>query len=188
MGVHSLTRAVFFDRDGVLNEAAVRGGTPRSPSSLADLRIVPGARSSVAAVRDAGYMTIIITNQPNIARGVQGRGVVDSLNTAVASAVGADVVYTCAHDDADNCACRKPRPGLILQAARDHHLDLKRSFFIGDRWKDVACGKSAGCTTIFLDRGYSETRSDPGADYSVRSLEDAVDCILESRRPLHPTP
>lgn len=182
MGVGSLTPAVFFDRDGVLNEATVRDGTPHTPRSLAELHIAPGAMSAVAAVRGAGYMAIIVTNQPDVARGVQDRGLVDALNAAVAGAVGADAVYTCAHDDADDCTCRKPKPGLILRAAEHYHLDLKRSFFVGDRWKDVACGKSAGCTTIFLDRGYPETSSDPGADYSVSSLEDAISCILRDTR------
>ena len=181
MGVGSMTPAVFFDRDGVLNEATVRDGVPHPPRSLAELHIVPGARSAISAVRGAGYMTIIITNQPDVARGAQDHRIVDALNAAVAGAVGADAVYTCAHDDADNCACRKPKPGLILRAAQDHRLDLKRSFFIGDRWKDVACGKSAGCTTIFLDRGYPETSLDPGADYSVSSLEDAINCILQNK-------
>jgi D-glycero-D-manno-heptose 1,7-bisphosphate phosphatase len=181
MGVSSLTPAVFFDRDGVLNDAIVRDGTPYPPRSLAELRIASGARRAVAAVRSVGYTTIVITNQPDVARGKQDHSVVDALNAAVAAAVGADAVYTCVHDDADNCACRKPKPGLVLRAAQEHHLDLTRSFFVGDRWKDVACGKSAGCTTIFLDRGYSETNSDPSADYSVSSLEDAIKCILQNK-------
>jgi D-glycero-D-manno-heptose 1,7-bisphosphate phosphatase len=178
MGVGALKRAVFFDRDGVLNEAIVREGVPHPPASLNDLRVAAGAAGVVSAVRDAGWLAIVITNQPDVARGGTTLERVDAINAEIVERLGVDAIYTCPHDDADGCDCRKPKPGLLLRAARDHGIDLAGSFLIGDRAKDVACGRAAGCTTIFLDHGYAETRRDPGADYTVKTLPEAITAAL----------
>jgi D-glycero-D-manno-heptose 1,7-bisphosphate phosphatase len=178
MGVAALKRAVFFDRDGVLNEAIVREGVPHPPASVGDLRVAAGAAGVVSAVRDAGWLAIVITNQPDVARGGTTLERVDAINAEIVERLGVDAIYTCPHDDADGCDCRKPKPGLLLRAARDHGIDLAGSFLIGDRAKDVACGRAAGCTTIFLDHGYAETRRDPGADYTVKTLPEAITAAL----------
>ena len=178
MGVVALRRAVFFDRDGVLNEAVVREGVPHPPASVADLRVAAGAADVVRAVRDAGLLAIVVTNQPDVARGATTLERVDAINAEIVERLGLDAIYTCPHDDADACDCRKPKPGLLLRAARDHGIDLAESFLIGDRAKDVACGRAAGCTTIFLDRGYAETRKDPGADYTVATLTEAAAAVV----------
>ena len=170
MGVAALRRAVFFDRDGVLNEAVVREGVPHPPASVADLRVAAGAAGVVRAVRDAGWLAIVVTNQPDVARGATTLERVDAINAEIVERLGVDAIYTCPHDDADACDCRKPKPGLLLRAARDHGIDLAESFLIGDRAKDIVCGRAAGCTTIFLDRGYAETHRDPGADHTVKTL------------------
>ena len=174
-------RAVFFDRDGVLNETAVRDGVPRAPSTRSDLKLANGAREAVAIVRAAGFLAIGITNQPDVARGAASRDEVEAMNAVVARDLQLDGIYTCFHDDADGCDCRKPKPGLPLRAAAEHDVDLARSFFVGDRAKDVACGAAAGCTTIFLDFGYAETPRETGAHVVAGSLDEAVRRIALSR-------
>ena len=173
-----MNRAVFFDRDGVLNEAIVRDGKPYPPASVEELRIVSRARYAVRRVRDAGYLAIAITNQPDVARGTVTRKRVEEINSTVASRLSLDSVYCCFHDDDDRCECRKPKPGLLLQAAGEHDIDLSQSYVVGDRLKDVQSGRSAGCTTVFIDFGYRETPAQTGADVVVASLDAAVDAIL----------
>jgi D-glycero-D-manno-heptose 1,7-bisphosphate phosphatase len=178
MGVVNLRRAVFFDRDGVLNEAIMRQGVPHPPASVSDLRVAAGAADMVRAVREAGWLTIVVTNQPDVARGATTLECVDAINAEIVERLGVDAIYTCPHDDADGCECRKPKPGLLLRAARDLGIDLAESFLIGDRAKDVACGRAAGCTTIFVDHGYAETHRDPGADFTVKTLTEAAAAVL----------
>ncbi|HTA39454.1 MAG TPA: HAD-IIIA family hydrolase [Candidatus Acidoferrales bacterium] len=175
-----MKRAVFFDRDGVLNEALVRAGVPHPPASVADLHVAAGAADVVRAVRGAGWLAIVVTNQPDVARGATTLERVDAINAEIVERLGVDAIYTCPHDDADGCDCRKPKPGLLQRAARDHGIDLAASFLIGDRAKDVACGRAAGCTTIFLDHGYAETRDNPGADHTVKTLKEAANVVLSA--------
>lgn len=177
MGVDRVKRAVFFDRDGVLNEAEVRGGVPHPPASVAGVRIVAGAREAVARVREAGFYAFAVTNQPDVARGIATRESVEAINAAVAEALRLDGVYSCFHDDADGCDCRKPKTGLLLRAARERGVSLTDSYMVGDRAKDVECGRAAGCTTVFVDYGYAETPPDVRADASVRSVSEAIDAI-----------
>lgn len=177
MGVGPLKRAVFFDRDGVLNEAIVRDGIPHPPASVADLHVAAGAAGVVRALRDAGWLAIVVTNQPDVARGMTTLERVDAINAEIEERLGVDAIYTCPHDDADECECRKPKPGLVLRAARDHGIDLAGSFLVGDRAKDIVCGRAAGCATIFLDHGYAETHRDPGADYTVKSLNSITSIV-----------
>jgi D-glycero-D-manno-heptose 1,7-bisphosphate phosphatase len=178
MGVGALKRAVFFDRDGVLNEAVVRDGVPHPPASVDEVRIAEGAREAVRAVRDAGWLAIVVTNQPDVARGTATLASMEAINLAIAAQLGVDAVYTCPHDDGDACDCRKPKPGLLERAAREHGIDLGQSYMIGDRAKDIACGKSAGCKTIFLDAGYAETSGGTGADETIHSVAEVPSRIF----------
>jgi D-glycero-D-manno-heptose 1,7-bisphosphate phosphatase len=176
--------AVFFDRDGVLNQAFVRDGKPYPPVSLEELVILPGVAEGLRQLAEAGYLLIGVTNQPDVARGTQSRETVVAINTRIQSQLGLHQVYTCFHDDADNCACRKPKPGLILHAAKDYGLDLTRSWMVGDRWKDIAAGKSAGLQTIFIDYYYREAFHGTPADYNVADTSAAVKVILENAKKL----
>ena len=178
MGIGSLKRAVFFDRDGVLNAAVVRDGAPHPPSALGELQIDPAAADGIARLHSLGFRTVVITNQPDVARGMQRRDVVDAINASVQRETGIDAVYTCFHDNSDRCACRKPKPGLIFAAAADLGLDLRQSYLVGDRYGDVQAGLTAGCTSILIDRGYDETPAETGAAYTVRSLHEALNCIF----------
>lgn len=173
-------RAVFLDRDGVLIRATVREGMPRPPASLAELELLPGVAEACAMLHEAGFLLIVVTNQPDVARGTQRREVVEAINHALRDQLPLDDIRVCYHDDADHCPCRKPEPGLLLQAAHDWSIDLSVSFMIGDRWKDIEAGRRAGCKTIFVDYGYAERKPDR-PDHRVSSLIEAVDWILQHR-------
>lgn len=181
MGVGSLKRAVFFDRDGVLNDAIVRDGKPYPPASVGELRIEPAAAQAIEMLRSLGFATIAITNQPDVARGTQDRQTVERINAEVQSATGIDAVYTCYHDDRDACDCRKPKPGLILRACREVGLDASGSYLIGDRMKDIEAARAARCSPVFIDRSYAET-VEPAPGIVVRSFDQAIQAILQLER------
>jgi len=171
-------RAVFLDRDGVLNEAIVREGRPYPPANLAELRILPEGAAALRRLKDAGFLLIVVTNQPDVGRGTQAREVVEELNAALRAALPVDDFYVCYHDRADRCECRKPKPGLLVKAAGDRNIDLHGSFMIGDRWRDVDAGAAAGCRTVLIDYGYKEQEPDKGPDWRVSGLIEAVELIL----------
>jgi len=178
-----MRQAVFLDRDGVVNRAIVRKGRPYPPLSLVELEILPGVAEACTVLHEAGFLLIVVTNQPDVARGTQRREVVEAMNRALCSWLPLDDVRVCYHDDADHCPCRKPEPGLLLEAARDWSIDLPASFMVGDRWKDIEAGRRAGCQTIFVDCGYAEQAPD-NPDYCVGSLAEAVGWIMQHDAPL----
>jgi D-glycero-D-manno-heptose 1,7-bisphosphate phosphatase len=179
----SHARAVFLDRDGVLNAAIVRDGKPYPPASLAELVIAPDAFESLQRLRAAGYLLIVVTNQPDLARGAQTRETLEQIHSALRAAMHLDAIYICDHDGPDACDCRKPKPGMLLAAARDFGIDLTQSVMVGDRWRDVDAGARAGCRTVFLDYGYAERAPDAVPDLTVPRLRDAVDWILTAAVP-----
>ena len=173
----NMRAAVFLDRDGVLNKAIVRDGRPYSPAEIEDLIILPGVEDACRHLRQAGLALVCVTNQPDIARGTRSREQVDAINNVLAERLGLDAVLVCTHDDKDNCACRKPKPGLLTQSAAKMRLELGRSIMVGDRWRDIAAGQAAGCRTVFIDYGYQEPR--PHApDLIVCDLAAAVPWII----------
>ncbi|MDR1486796.1 MAG: HAD family hydrolase [Deltaproteobacteria bacterium] len=169
--------AVFFDRDGVLNQALVVEGKPYPPKDVESLVITPGARSLMMELKELGFKLISVTNQPDVARGTKTLENVQAINEKVSFELSLDDIFVCLHDDGDDCSCRKPKPGMLIAAAEKWNLDLPSSFMVGDRAGDVAAGRSAGCQTIFLDMGYKEPSPDPPADHSCRSLFEAVQII-----------
>ncbi len=174
----SVPRAVFLDRDGVLNRSIVRDGAPYPPAGLDELAIYPDAAEALGRLKQAGYLLIVVTNQPDIARGTATRATVDGINAAIGAALPIGEFLVCAHDDAANCPCRKPKPGMVLEAAARHAVDLKQSFLIGDRWRDIDCGASAGVRTVLIDRGYGERAPEHAPDFVTESLGAAADWIL----------
>ncbi len=171
-----MARAVFLDRDGVINEAYIRDGKPFPPRNLSELRILNGVESALVRLRTAGWLNIVVTNQPDVRRGLATRSDVECINKNLISRLQIDDILVCYHDDADKCQCRKPLPGAIIQAANDYKIDLNKSFMIGDRWRDIEAGYAAGCKTIFIDRKYSEKRP-ARFDYAVNCLSEAVKLI-----------
>jgi D-glycero-D-manno-heptose 1,7-bisphosphate phosphatase len=178
VGIYNpLKKAVFLDRDGVINRAVIRDGRPYPPMSMEELEILPGVAAAVQALKQAGFFIAVATNQPDVARGKQTRETVEKINDYLGAQLGIDDFRTCYHDDRDDCTCRKPKPGLLDAAAADCGLDLRRSFMVGDRWRDVAAGQAAGCRTIWIDCGYSE-RLPEGQDYRAKSLLEASGWIM----------
>ena len=172
-------RAVFLDRDGVLNRSVVRNGKPYPPASLKDLEILPGVAEALNDLRNGGFLNVVVTNQPDVATGQQTRQMVEKINAFLQERLCIDLVKVCFHADADHCSCRKPKPGMLLEAARELGIDLSSSFLIGDRWRDVGAGQAAGCKNYFIDYRYSE--KGPDKPYvAVKSLPEAVAHILES--------
>lgn len=171
--------AVFFDRDGVLNPVVMRGDIVASPRSLDEWRLEPQAPALIAALRDVGFMTFVITNQPDVARGLMSGETLDQIHSSLAEAAPLDDIAACRHDNADGCTCRKPKPGLVLGLASKHDVDLGASWVIGDQDRDVATGRAAGVATILLRRPYN---SGSGADHTVETLSEAVALVLEGAR------
>ena len=170
-------RAVFLDRDGVINRALVRDGKPYPPTSVDSLEVLPGVAAALQRLKAAGYLLVVVTNQPDVARGTQSRAAVEAIHARLASWLPIDEFRECYHDDGDACACRKPKPGLILDAAHAHGVDLRASVMVGDRWRDVEAGRQAGCLTVFVDYGYAERKPEE-PDVVVGSLAEAAEWIL----------
>lgn len=171
---------IFLDRDGVLNRAIVRQGKPYPPQTLDELEVIPGIPAALAELRARGYLLIVVTNQPDVARGKQRREAVEAINARLLAELPLDRIYT-SYEDGDSPR-RKPNPGLLYEAAHEFGIDLAASVIIGDRWKDVEAGRRAGCRTVFIDYRYAEPAPDPAADCSVSSALEAVEWIIENRQ------
>ena len=175
-----MRRAVFLDRDGVLNQPVVRNGLPFPPQRLAEFRVYDDVPSGCARLKAAGFLLVVVTNQPDVGRGRQARGEVEAMHEKLRAILPTlDAIEVCWHAGekyGDPCDCRKPRPGMLLRAAAQFQVDLKQSFLIGDRWRDIDCARAAGCTAVFIDRAYAESiRSLP--EIRVRSFAEAVDAV-----------
>jgi D-glycero-D-manno-heptose 1,7-bisphosphate phosphatase len=181
-GLKGSRRAVFLDRDGVLNRALLKNGKPYPPARLEEVEILPGVWEGLRTLRDAGFLLLVVTNQPDVARGTQRREVVEAINEHLRAQLPLDEFFVC-YEDGNDCPERKPNPGLLLRAAARHLLELPASFMVGDRWRDVEAGRRAGCRTVFLDYGYQEKQPPVPPDYVTRSLADAADWILLQDRP-----
>jgi D-glycero-D-manno-heptose 1,7-bisphosphate phosphatase len=173
--------AVFFDRDGVLNHAVVRAGKPYPPKDLSEFQIVDRAREQLLRLKALGFLLVVVTNQPDIARGRQTQSRVDEMNERLRRELPLDDILVCPHGSNDGCNCRKPSPGLLLHAAGRFGIEMKKSFLIGDRWRDIDAGHAAGCTTVLIDCGYRE--QGPAREPALRahSLAEAVSFIANHR-------
>ncbi len=172
-----MRRAVFLDRDGVLTRSDVRAGKPYAPRRLEDFQLLPGALESLTGLKQAGWLLIVVTNQPDVANGTLAPHVLDAMHARLREWLPLDEICACCHADADGCDCRKPKPGLLLEAAVRWEIEMKESFLIGDRWRDVSAGRAAGCKTIFIDHGYTEDLRD-APDITVKAITDAARIIL----------
>jgi D-glycero-D-manno-heptose 1,7-bisphosphate phosphatase len=170
--------AIFLDRDGVINRAMVREGKPYPPASINEFALLDGVGEACDLLKRAGFLLVVVTNQPDVARGTQSMQTVEEMHAAMCAALPIDRVEICYDaDDSTGSYRRKPRPGMLLDAARALNIDLSRSMMIGDRWRDIDCGHAAGCTTVFIDYGYEEQlRAQP--DIRVASLLDAARIIV----------
>ncbi len=181
--------AVFLDRDGVLNEVRMEGATASTPRTVAELQILPTAKADLGRLREAGYVLLVVSNQPDVARGDLSLDAVEEINRALRGSLPIDAVYVCPHDTRDGCACRKPKPGLIRTGAREWGVDLARSWLIGDRWVDLATAEAAGIDGLLVERPWSWDATSIGgppeglAARFTGDLRACVDFILTEAGP-----
>ena len=172
-------RAVFLDRDGVINRAIIRDDLPYPPTRVSEFEILPGVREACERLRNAGFLLVVATNQPDVGRGLVPREAIEDMHQYMSTLLPLDRIEACFHPGRgqSDCDCRKPKPGMLLRAARELGIDLKQSWMVGDRWRDVNCGHAAGCRTIFVESHYAEAlREQP--DYRVQNLPEAAEIIV----------
>jgi D-glycero-D-manno-heptose 1,7-bisphosphate phosphatase len=168
-----MMKAVFLDRDGVLNRTVLVEGIPKPPTSVGNVEILAGVSEAISLLRRHEFLPVVITNQPDIARGSAKLIEVDLINRTIGKEIGVDHFYVCPHDDNSNCLCRKPKSGLIEIAVQELGIDLEKSFLVGDRWRDIQAGQAVGLTSFFIDYSYNEIA--PKQPFiTVSSLLDAV--------------
>jgi D-glycero-D-manno-heptose 1,7-bisphosphate phosphatase len=179
-----LRPAVFLDRDGTLNRQIIRDGKPYPPANVAEFVLFDGVPQGCRALKAAGFSLVVATNQPDVGRGTQEQSVVEAMHARLLELVPEiDRIEVCyapgqGRPDPENRR-RKPEPGMILDAAAVLGIDLTRSWMVGDRWRDIDCGKRAGLRTVFIDFGYAEElREQP--DLTVHSFAEAAATILHS--------
>ncbi|HEY7519690.1 MAG TPA: HAD-IIIA family hydrolase [Methylomirabilota bacterium] len=180
-GDRAVSRAVFLDRDGVLTATVRRAGRAVAPTRLEDFAVLPDAPAALRRLSAAGFLLIVATNQPDVARGLVARETVEVMHRRLRAALPVDDIEACYEIETPASACYKPRPGMLLAAARRHGIDLTRSYMVGDRWRDVGAGKAAGCFTVFIDRGYGEALVE-SPDAVCRSLGEAAEIIMDHDR------
>ena len=173
-----MTRAVFLDRDGVINANVQRDGRPVAPTSMADFRILAGVDEAIRRLKALGFVLVVVTNQPDVSTGRTAGETIEAMHRELRRRLPVDDIKGCVHVDADNCRCRKPKPGMLLDAARERGIDLSRSIMIGDRWRDIEAGSAAGCLTVLVDWGDSQERPSTPSK-TVGSLPEAVAYIIE---------
>jgi len=171
-------RAVFLDRDGVLNRAEVRSGKPYPPRQVADFVLLPGVEAACLLLKKYEFLLVVATNQPDVGRGTQSSAAIEAMHDLLVQRVPIDRIEIC-YDAGDVPSLyRKPEPGMLLRVAADWEIDLHASFMVGDRWRDIDCGNAAGCTTVFIDHGYDEPlRSLPA--HRASNLLEAARWIVE---------
>jgi D-glycero-D-manno-heptose 1,7-bisphosphate phosphatase len=172
-----MKKAVFLDRDGVVNKTKLVDGCPVPPNCVEEVEILEGVVEAISMLMDNNYLVVVITNQPDVARGRVNQSQVDEINSLIGKTLEIDHIYTCPHDDNDFCECRKPAPGLIKRAASELGIDISKSFFVGDRWKDISASHNAGCQAFFIDYSYPEQQ--PQMPFTrVFSLIEAAKLIV----------
>jgi D-glycero-D-manno-heptose 1,7-bisphosphate phosphatase len=174
---HELKPAVFLDRDGVIVVPEIRDRRSFAPRRLVDFRFYPEAAASLQRLKRAGFLLVVVTNQPDVGNGLTPRSEVDAMHEIMQRDLPLNLIKACFHTQAERCECRKPRPGMLLEAAKELGIDLARSYMVGDRKGDVDAGRAAGCTTVFIDRDYAEPAPE-GPDHVVRSITEAADVII----------
>jgi D-glycero-D-manno-heptose 1,7-bisphosphate phosphatase len=169
-------RALFIDRDGVVNEVILKNGSPCAPWNMEEFKVLPDAPDAIRKAKNLGLLAIICTNQPDVPRGFVSREDVEKMHLQIKEKTPVDDIFVCLHDDIDNCDCRKPKPGMLIKAAKKWDIELSSSFFVGDTWKDISAGKGANCKTFLIKKNYNKT-SMPDCDFAVDNLSSAVELI-----------
>lgn len=174
-----MRRAVFLDRDGVISVPEFRDGRSYAPRHVDDFHIYPDAAAAVARLRGAGFLVIVVTNQPDVGAGLVVADVVEAMHRDMRKAVPVDDIEACFETRAQATPRRKPAPGMLLDAAAKWDIDLASAYMVGDRASDIEAGLRAGCrASVFVDRGYASEPDPSGQAVRVANLKEAVDWIL----------
>ena len=170
-----MNRAVFLDRDGVLNKAPIANNKkPLSIKNISDLRFLPKVIETCKILKNK-FLLIMITNQPDVSRKKISRSKVKKINIFIKKKLKLDDVYVC-YSNNDKSILRKPNPGMIIKAAKKYKINLKKSYLIGDRWKDIDAGKKVFCKTIFINKNYNE-KLNMKPDYKIKKFEEILNYI-----------
>lgn len=152
-----MRKSIFLDRDGVLVGIKRVKNKPYSVDSLNKISIKKNAQKVLKKLKH-NFLLIMVTNQPNVSRGLVSKSEVNKINNYIKKTFNLDDVFCCFHDDIDKCNCRKPKAGMFFKAKKKWNIDLKKSIMIGDRKKDIDAGKKAGCKNFFIDYNYNESK------------------------------
>ena len=175
-------KAVFLDRDGVINDVYFRGGEkPIAPWSLEEFKFLPDIEDPLNELVEIGYSLFVVTNQPDITKKYVDRLVVDEMHKMILKRLPINDIIVCPHVDADKCVCRKPKPGMIQLLSKKYGLNIETSFLIGDTWRDVETGKNAKCIMILLDKPYNQSLD---VKHRVKDLKSAV-ILIKSLKSNH---
>lgn len=174
-------KAVFLDRDGIINKSIIKNGKPYPPQGIEDFEWTDGIKQALESLKKEGFILIVFTNQPDVSRGTQSVEQVEKFHRYIKSQLPIDKIYACYHENLDNCECRKPKPGMILTGQAEYDIELSQSYAVGDRWRDIDAGNASGCQTIFLDYGYDEElRSQP--DFVIKEIKELLSIIVPRER------
>ena len=169
-------KAVFLDRDGVLNECFVKNGKPYPPKTFKEFKTFTFLQDVLFNFKNKGYLTIVVTNQPDPARGKLSKKNIMGMHEFLLENYAIDDIFVCWHANDGECFCRKPLPGMLIEASEKYKINLKKSYLIGDRWRDIDAGNSVGCKTIFIDYKYNE-KLNSKPKYLVKSLLETMHLI-----------
>ena len=168
------SRAVFLDRDGVINRPHFFNGRSYAPTNFHDFVLYEGVRAAVERIKRLDFKIIIVTNQPDVGHGRMHLSELNKMHQALKKEIPVDDIFVCKHRQDENCTCRKPKPGLLLMASAQHSLDFEKSFLIGDRTSDMLAAKAVGCKSIFIDLNYEAETKPESVDYSCENLQQAA--------------
>ena len=171
-----MRKAIFLDRDGVLNKTVKYKNISIPPKDLSQLQLMEGIKNQLVILKKLKFLLLVVTNQPDVARGNQKKSNVVEINNYLKKKLFLDDIFVCWHEKDGICECRKPKPGLFLKAQKKYNIKLEESYMIGDRFTDVIAGKNAGCKTILM-LNLMENQRNLNADFSAKNMEEAVNWI-----------
>tara|TARA_Y100001958_G_C21165319_1_gene498290 strand:+ start:131 stop:685 length:555 start_codon:yes stop_codon:yes gene_type:complete len=174
----NFNKAVFLDRDGVLVKSIIKNKKGYAPLNLQNFKIYKHSKRCVKKLSSIGFKIFVVTNQPDVGKKILPKKKLNQMHKILRKKTSIKNIYTCIHTAKQFCMCRKPKPGMLIKAAKDHNIDLKKSYMVGDRAKDIACGKRAGCKTIFINRNYKEKKP-KSQNASFKNLIEATNYIIE---------
>jgi len=174
-----MKRAVFVERDGILNEVRPGPKNQIAPLTMEEFKVNKAAEPCLRKLKAAGFVVIVTTNQPGLSRGYQSRRELDRMHDVIKRGFPLDDIMVCPHDEADHCPCRKPRPGLLIEAAFKWHLNLDHSYVISDKWQDAEAARTAGCTSLLLK---SPWVGNVHHDFVLPDLDAIADKILSLKQ------